>query len=146
MVVIVREVLGGAFKHFSQAAGHEAVYRAGVDMGSLAASAVPPLLERLKRPLTLELLRRRLLDFQVFGWAVVTRVTLEDSLHGELELDQTFESIAWQGKAPEPTCDFLRGFTTGVFSTAYVRPFKATESRCQGKGDQVCSISFAPAT
>ena len=145
MVVIAREVLGGAFQHLSEAAGHEAVYRAGVEMGSLAASTVPPLLAHLERALTVDLLRRRVLDFQVFGWAVVKRVALDDSLQGELELDSTFESIPWHGKAPEPTCDFLRGFTTGVFSTAYARTFTSSESECQGKGDAVCRITFEPA-
>lgn len=147
MVVMAREVLGGVFKSVAGKVDREIIYQTGVEMGRLAASGVPPLLERLGRPLTLDLLRQRLLDFQVFGWAErVRQVTLEESLHGAIELDKTFEAAPWQGKAGESTCHFLRGFTVGVFSFAYSRDFASAEERCQGKGDAVCRITFQPAS
>ncbi|MGI8915057.1 MAG: hypothetical protein ACR2JY_14945, partial [Chloroflexota bacterium] len=147
MVVMARAVLGGVFKSFAGKVNRDVIYQTGVEMGKLAASGVPPLLERLERPLTLDLLRQRLLDFQVFGWAEqVRRVSVQESLHGEIELDKTFEAAPWQGKAGEPTCHFLRGFTVGVFSFAHNRDFASAEEQCQGKGDAVCRISFQPAS
>jgi len=144
MVVLAREVLGGAFRRFSETAGHDAVYQAGVAMGQRAASAVPPLLERLGLALTLDLLRQRLMDFQVFGWAEVRQVNIGESLQGAIELSRAFEASAWNGQAPAPTCDFLRGFTVGVFSFAYNREFGSAEPTCQGKGDALCRITFQP--
>lgn len=115
MVAIARKVLGGIFKRFAAKVDRESVYQTGVERGRLAASAVPPLLERLGRPLTLDLLRQRLLDFQVFGWAEQVRpVTVEESLHGAIELEKTFEAAPWQGKVGESTYHFLRGFTVGA--------------------------------
>ena len=145
MVVMAREVLGGVFKSVAGKVDREIIYQTGVEMGRLAASGVPPLLERLERPLTLDLLRQRLLDFQVFGWAERVRmVSVQESLHGVIELDKTFEAAPWQGKASEPTCHFIRGFTVGVFSFAHDRAFSSAEDQCQGKGDEVCRISFRP--
>jgi predicted hydrocarbon binding protein len=147
MVVMAREVLGGVFKSFADKVEKESIYQTGIEMGRLAASAVPPLLEHLGRPLTLDLLRERLLDFQVFGWAEqVRRVAVQESLHGEIELEKTFEAAPWQGKASEATCHFLRGFTVGVFSFAYNRDFASAEDQCQAKGDAICRISFQPAS
>jgi predicted hydrocarbon binding protein len=147
IVVMAREVLGGVFKSFAGKVETESIYQTGVEMGRLAGSAVPPLLERLGRPLTLDLLRERLLDFQVFGWAEqVRRVAVQESLHGEIELEKTFEAAPWQGKATESTCHFLRGFTVGVFSFAYHRDFASAEDQCQGKGDAICRISFQPSS
>jgi predicted hydrocarbon binding protein len=134
MVVLAREVLGGAFRHFSEHAGHEAVLQAGLAMGRLAASAVQPLIERLGLALTPDLLRRRVLDLQVFGWAKVQQVSVSDSLQGTLELSHTFEASAWNGQVPAPTGDFLRGFMVGVFSFAHNRPFISAEPSCEGRG------------
>lgn len=145
MVVMAKEVIGGAFQHFYQACPPNTVYETGLQMGKLAAVAVPPLLDRLGLPLTLDLLRRRLLDFQVFGWAEVRRIDLTESLQGVLELSQTFESVPWKGRSDHATCDFIRGFASGVFSFAYNRDFTSEELVCQGKGDPLCRISFRPA-
>jgi predicted hydrocarbon binding protein len=72
-------------------------------------------------------------------------VSGSDSLPRTLELSHTFEASAWNGQAPAPTCDFLRGFTVGVFSFAYNRSFTSAEPACQGKGDALCRIIFEPA-
>jgi predicted hydrocarbon binding protein len=96
-------------------------------------------------PLTLHLLRRRVVDLQVFGWAEVRKVDVAESLEGVLDLSQTFEAAPWKGTANRPTCDFIRGFTTGVFAFAYNRDFVSEETACQGKGDALCRISFRPA-
>ncbi len=144
MTVMAKEVIGGAFRSFAQAAGHEEVLRTGEQMGRLAASAVPPLLERLGLPLTKDLLQQRMMDFQVFGWASVRNVSLNDALQGEIELTGTFESTPWQGQASEPTCDFIQGFTAGVFAAAFGRRFASAEPECQGKGDPVCRIVLQP--
>lgn len=145
MAVIAKEVLGGAFQHLVQAGQPGAVYEAGRKMGRQAASAVPPLLEQLGLPLTLDLLQRRITDFQVFGWAEVRHVEVTEDLAGTLELNQSFESLPWQGKADRPTCDFIRGFTVGVFSFAFDHDFVSEETSCQGKGDAMCRITFRPA-
>jgi hypothetical protein len=103
MVVMAKEVMGGAFKSLSQAVGHEVVYSAGIEMGKVAASAVPVLLEHLGIELTVDLLRARLMDFQVFGWAEVRGVVLDDSLHGVVDLFGTFESAPcreWRARPP----------------------------------------------
>ncbi len=144
MVIMGKEVIGGAFRSFAQAAGQEEVLRTGERMGRLAASAVPPLLERLGLPLTKDLLKQRIMDFQVFGWAAVRNVSLNDALQGEIELSGTFESAPWQGQGNASTCDFIRGFTAGVFATAFGRRFESAEPECQGKGDPVCRITLQP--
>ncbi len=144
MVVMAKEVIGGAFRSFAQVAGHEEVLRTGERMGRLAASAVPPLLERLGLPLTKDLLQQRIMDFQVFGWATVRNVSLNDALQGEIELSSTFESTPWDGQASASTCVFIRGFTAGVFATAFDRRFESAEPECQGKGDPVCRITLQP--
>jgi predicted hydrocarbon binding protein len=144
MIVMAKEVIGGAFRSFAQAAGHEEVLRTGERMGRLAASAVPPLLVRLGVPLTKELVQQRVMDFQVFGWAAVRNVSLNDALQGEIELNGTFESTPWHGQADASTCDFIRGFTVGVFSTAFDRRFDSAEPECQGKGDPHCRITLQP--
>lgn len=144
MIVMAKEVIGGTFRNFSQTAGHEEVLRTGEQMGRLAASAVPPLLEQLGLPLTKDLLQQRVMDFQVFGWATVRNVTLNDALQGEIELTGTFESVPWQGQSSAATCDFIRGFTAGVFATAFDRRFESAEPECQGKGDPFCRITVQP--
>jgi hypothetical protein len=92
-----------AFRQFSRSDGPRAVHEADLQVGKLAASAVPPLLDRLGVPLTLDLLRRRITDVQVFGRTQVRTVTVAESLNGVLELDKTFESTPWQGSAERPT-------------------------------------------
>jgi hypothetical protein len=99
MDVIARAILGGAFQQFSRACGPSAFHAASLQMGRLAASAMPPLLDRVRVLLTLDLLRRRITDSQVFGWAEVRTVPLAETLDGVLELDKTFESAHWQGRA-----------------------------------------------
>ena len=146
MIVMAKEVIGGAFKSFTEAAGHETVLNTGEQMGRLATSAVPPLLEQLGLPLTKELLQQRVMDFQVFGWSTVRQVSLNDALQGQIELAGTFESLPWNGQASTATCNFIRGFTAGVFTTAFNRRFTSAEPECQGKGDPVCRIKVQPAS
>lgn len=146
MTVMSKEVIGGAFKSFTQASSHETVLNTGEQMGRLAASAVPPLLEQLGLPLTKDLVQQRVMDFQVFGWATVRNVTLNDNFQGQVELSGTFESEPWQGQASAATCDFIRGFISGVFSTAFNRRFTTAEPECQGKGDSLCRITLQPAS
>ena len=98
MAVMAREILGKVFKSYSQAASRDDVYRTGLEMGRLAASAVPPLLNRLGLPLTLDLLRHRVLDFQAFGWAEVRSVRVDDALHGEVELINTLSLCRGRAK------------------------------------------------
>jgi hypothetical protein len=79
----------------------------GRDAGRLAASGLPPLLEQLGIELSNDLLKRRMRDLQVMGWATVERASIDEQSRGEVTLRDTFEAAAWEGHADGPTCHFL---------------------------------------
>ncbi len=127
-------------------AGERLLHELGRDAGTLAASALPPLLRTLGLTLSADLLMRRLRDLQVMGWAVLRDARLSDEHHGEVTLADTFESAAWEGKASSPKCHFLSGFIGGVFSFAWQHPFECREVECQATGAPACRFAFQPAS
>jgi len=146
-VIFGRSIVGSVVRGIvaGQGAGGESLlHRVGHDAGELAASAVPPLLQRLGVPMSLELLTRRVTDLQAMGWATIRGVRVDGQLHGEATLADTFESAAWDGKAPSPRCHFLSGFVEGVFSFAWQRPVDCREVECQATGAPACRFVFGP--
>lgn len=123
-------------------AGERLLAERGREAGRLAASSLPPLLERLGITITDDLLARRVSDLQVMGWATVERASVEDSARGEVTLVDTFEAGPWEGRADSPTCHFIRGFITGVFSFAWDAAVTCREHECQGTGAPACRFAF----
>ncbi len=62
------------------------------------------------------LIRERLYDLQVFGWATVLAPRVDDRFQGEARLVDTFEATTWNGQATTSTCHWIRGFLTGALS------------------------------
>lgn len=124
--------------------GDRLLHQQGRDAGTLAASAPPPLLKELGVAITVDLLPRRITDFQVTGWAAVRGATVNEDLRGELTLADTFESEAGKGQAGSPRCRFLAGFIAGVFSFPFQRLFACQAIQCQATGAATCQFALQP--
>jgi predicted hydrocarbon binding protein len=147
-VIFGRPIIGSLTRGVIEAngdAGARVLSAAGRNAGRLAASALPPLLEQLGIELSDDLLRRRISDLQVVGWATVERASIDGDSRGEVTLRDTFEAAVWEGGAPAPSCHFLSGFIAGVFSFAWDRTIDCRELECQGAGAAACRFEFGAA-
>jgi predicted hydrocarbon binding protein len=126
------------------AGGERLLHQLGRDAGTLAASALPPLLEKLDLSINVDLLTQRIRDLQVVKWATVRRATVSDELRGEVTLVDTFEADAWKGQGGSPKCHFLSGFMAEAFSFAWQRPFDCRETECRAAGTAVCHFALQP--
>lgn len=124
--------------------GERVLFELGDEAGRVAASALPPLIERLGITVSGDLLTRRMRDLQVMGWAMFERASIDDASHGEVTLVDTFEAMPWNGQASAPVCHFLRGFIAGVFSFVWGRPVTCRELECQATAAAACRFVFDP--
>ncbi|TAK33574.1 MAG: hypothetical protein EPO21_12565 [Chloroflexota bacterium] len=148
VVVISRNFIGETYHYLVEALGEQvetALYGAGVDAGRQIAERVPPLLTRLGVPLSTEFVQERVRDLEVFGWAEIVSLQMDDNLAGEALLSNDFEALAWQGQASTPRCNWLRGFIMGALASLGRKPITVTETECQAKGDTYCRMVFQPA-
>lgn len=147
VAIFARDIIGDTYRRLGEAMGAEAeaiLWEVGVAAGRRAASGVSGLVRTLELSLSPQLVQERLRDLEVFGWARVIAVRVEDDLAGEALLADDFEAAAWDGAATSAKCYWLRGFIAGVLETLQNKPFEVTESECQAKRDPYCRISFGP--
>src|SRR5579883_2657685 len=145
VVTIGRELIGGTHKGIIDAlgdSGETILYLLGREAGHRAASGIPNLLKSLGLALTPELIRERFNDLRVFGWANIVALRINDEFCGDVLQSEDFEAMAWDGKAPSPTCHWLRGFLEGSISTLTDQILKVSEPDCQAKGDRYCKMIF----
>ncbi|HEX5417592.1 MAG TPA: V4R domain-containing protein [Chloroflexota bacterium] len=145
MVAIARPFLGNTHRLLLESLGDRAaelLFQAGENAGQQAAAGVPALAPTLGLQLTPELIRQRFYDVQVFGWAKVVALSVDDRFVGEARLVDDFEALAWQGKATSSVCHWLRGFLTGATSSLTGHALQVSEPECQGKGDRSCRMVF----
>ncbi len=50
------------------------------------------------------------------------------------------------GKTNEASCHFTRGYLVGIAQQISDKPFKALETACLSRGDEVCTIKLLPST
>ncbi|MGH2448223.1 MAG: V4R domain-containing protein [Chloroflexota bacterium] len=146
-VIFGRPIIGSLTDGIIKALGEEGeklLHQRGREAGTMAASALPPLLQQLGVSVNVDLLTKRLVDLQVMGWATVDGATVNEDLHGTITLVDTFESEGWKGKATSPKCLFISGFIAGVFSFAFQRQFDCTETQCQATGAAKCQFTLQP--
>lgn len=143
VVVIARPFLGETHKRLLESMGDragEVLLQAGEAAGKMAASGVPALVAGLGLQLSPQLIRQRFYDLQVFGWATVVALQVNDQFVGEALLADDFEAAAWQGKATTSVCHWIRGFLTGALSSLTGHALKVSEPECQAKGDRYCRM------
>jgi predicted hydrocarbon binding protein len=147
VVVIARDFVGSTHRRLVESFGHpaeEALYLAGETAGRQAGASVPPLVSQLGSSLTPELIRERFRDLQVFGWATVVSLRVDEQFVGDALLANDFEATAWHGQAGASACHWIRGFIAGALSSLEGHPFEVTEPECQAKGDAYCRMVFRP--
>lgn len=110
--------------------GEWVLYQHGRDAGTLAASALPPLMADLGLEITVGLLTRRVTDLQVMRWAAVWRATVSYVQGGGI-LAGTFEFEAWDGKPLLPGVIFCRDSSPGCSPNAWQRAVDCRETECQ---------------
>lgn len=145
VTVMAQPFLGQTYKLLIEALGDPAagtLFRAGETAGHQAAAGVPALVKSLGVQLTPELIRARFYDLQVFSWASIVALTVDDRFVGDALLADDFEASAWHGQASAPTCHWIRGFLTGAVSSLTGAAHEVTEPECQGKGDRYCRFVF----
>lgn len=145
VAVVARPFLGETHKQLIESLGDQAsqvLLQAGESAGKLAASGVPALTTTLGVQLSPQLIAQRFYDLQVFGWATVAALRVDDQFAGEALLADDFEASAWNGKATTSVCYWIRGFLTGALSSLTGHPLQVSEPECQGKGDQYCRMVF----
>lgn len=145
VAVIARPFLGDTHKLLVQSLGDRAeslLFQAGESAGHQTAAGVPALVASLGLSLTPALMRERFYDLQVFGWANVVALQVDDRFRGEARLVDTFEALAWNGQATTSTCHWIRGFLTGALSSLTGSALRVSEPECQGKGDRYCRMTL----
>jgi predicted hydrocarbon binding protein len=145
VVVVARPFLGDTHKRLIESLGDRAaslLFQAGENAGALAASGVPALVGTLGMHLSTELISQRFLDLQVFGWATIVALNVDDQFRGDALLVDDFEATAWHGQATTPVCHWIRGFLTGALSSLTGHALRVDEPECQGKGDAHCRMVF----
>ncbi|MGH2458097.1 MAG: V4R domain-containing protein [Chloroflexota bacterium] len=147
VVVMARPFLGDTHKLLVESLGDRAealFFQAGENAGDQAAAGVPALVASLGLSLTPALVRARFYDLQVFGWATIVALQVDDRFVGEALLANDFEALAWHGQATTSTCHWIRGFLTGSLSSLTGHAIQVSEPDCQGKGDPRCRMVFRP--
>lgn len=147
VIAIARDFIGSTHRRLVESFGHQAelsLYQAGEEAGRQAGAAVPPLVRQLGCDLTPQLIRERFHDLQVFGWATVVSLRVDDRFAGDALLADDFEAGAWRGQARASECHWIRGFIAGALSSLEGHPFEVTEPECQAKGDTYCRMVFRP--
>ncbi|HEX6820101.1 MAG TPA: V4R domain-containing protein [Ktedonobacterales bacterium] len=142
---MARPFLGETHKRLLEALGDQAstvLFQSGESAGRLAASGVPALVADLGLPLSPELIRQRFHDLQVFGWATIVALRVDDQFVGEALLADDFEAMAWHGQSTTSVCHWIRGFLSGALSSLTGHALRVSEPECQGKGDQHCRMVF----
>lgn len=143
LVAVARPFLGDTHKRLTESLGDQAatvLLQAGEGAGKLAASGVPALTTTLGVQLATPLIRQRLYDLQVFGWATVVALNVDDQFVGEALLADDFEATAWHGQASASVCHWIRGFLTGALTSLTGHALQVSEPECQGKGDRYCRM------
>lgn len=143
VVVMARPFLGETHKLLLESVGDQAaglLLRAGEAAGKMAASGVPALVGTLGLQLSPQLIRQRFYDLQVFGWATVVALQVNDQFVGEALLADDFEAAAWHGQATTSVCHWIRGFLTGALSSLTGHALTVSEPECQATGDQYCRM------
>lgn len=118
------------------------LFQAGQDAGKLVAAGVSALVATLGLQLTPQLIRQRFRDLQVFGWATVLALNVDDRFVGEALLTDDFEAGAWQGRATTSVCHWLPGFLSGAASSLAGHALQVSELECQAKGNPQCHMIF----
>lgn len=145
VAVVARPFLSNTNKLLLESLGDRAataLFQAGEAAGKLAASGVPALLATLGVQLAAPLIRQRFHDLQVFGWATVVALNVDDQFVGEALLANDFEAGAWQGRATGSVCHWIRGFLSGALSSLTGHTLQVSEPECQAKGDPHCRMVF----
>lgn len=143
VVAMARPFLGDTHKRLIESLGEQAaavLFQSGESAGKLAASGVPALTATLGVQLASPLIRQRFYDLQVFGWATVVELRVDDQFAGEALLADDFEATAWNGQATTSVCHWIRGFLTGALSSLTGHALQVSEPECQGKGDRYCRM------
>lgn len=143
VVVVARPFLGANHKLLLESLGDRAaelLLQAGESAGKLAASGVPGLVGDLGLQLSPQLIRQRFYDLQVFGWATIVALQVNDQFVGEALLADDFEVAAWNGQATTSVCHWIRGFLTGALSSLTGGSLQVSEPECQAKGDTYCRM------
>lgn len=144
-VAIGRPLIGSTHKGIIDAlgdSGETILYHLGREAGHQAASGVPNLVTSLGLTMTPELIRERFNDLQVFGWATIVALRVNDEFHGDALLSDDFEATVWEGKAHSPKCHWIRGFLEGSISTLVSQVVRVGEVECQAEGDRYCKFVF----
>lgn len=145
VVVMARQIISDTYKLLVEGRGapvEALLFQAGEKAGRQAAAGVPALVASLGTQLNPQLLRNRFFDLQVFGWATVVALRVDEHFIGEALLADDFEAVAWQGQASSSQCHWIRGFLTGALSSLTGTSLSVTEPDCQAKGDQYCRMIF----
>lgn len=145
VVVVARPFLGDTHKRLIESLGDQAatvLFQAGEGAGKLAASGVPGLTTMLGLQLATPLIRQRFYDLQVFDWATIVALNVDDQFVGDALLADDFEATAWNGQASASVCHWIRGFLTGALSSLTGHALQVSEPECQGKGDRYCRMVF----
>ncbi|HEX6122258.1 MAG TPA: 4-vinyl reductase [Ktedonobacterales bacterium] len=145
VAVIAQPFLGDTHKRLIESLGDRAatvLFQAGESAGNLAAAGIPALVSSLGLTLTPQLIRQRFLDLQVFGWATIVALDVDDQFVGHALLADDFTVGPWQGKAPSSVCHWIRGFLSGALSSLTGHPLQVSEPECQAKGDPHCRMTF----
>jgi predicted hydrocarbon binding protein len=145
VAVVAQPFLGDLHKQLIESLGDRAatvLFQAGESAGNLAAAGIPGLLPSLGLQLTPQLMRQRFYDLQVFGWATIVALNVDDQFAGETLLADDFTVGVWQGKATGSVCHWIRGFLSGALSSLTGHPLRVSEPECQAKGDPHCRMTF----
>lgn len=145
VVAMARPFLGETHKLLLESQGDQGaahLFQTGESAGKQAAAGVPALAASLGMQLTPALIRARFYDLQVFGWATVVALHVDERFVGEALLADDFEALAWHGQATTSTCHWIRGFLTGALSSLTGSALQVREPECQGKGDRHCRMTF----
>jgi len=145
VAVMAQRFLGDTHKLLIESLGDRAatvLFQAGESAGKLAARGVPALVSSFGLQLTPRLIQQRFLDLQVFGWARIAALDVDDQFVGHTLLTDDFSVAPWEGKASSPVCHWLRGFLTGSVSSLTGHSIQVSEPECQAKGDPHCRMTF----
>ncbi len=148
VAVMARPFLGNTHKLLIESLGDRAataLFEAGELAGHLAAVGVPPLVATLGLQLSPQLIRQRFYDLQVFGWATISALHVNDQFTGEALLADDFEAGAWNGQATTAVCHWMRGFLSSALSSLAGHALQVSEPECQAKGDPYCRMVFSAA-
>lgn len=146
LVVVARVFLGSTHKLLVESLGDRAataLFEAGERAGQLAAAGVPSLVGTLGLQLSPQLIRQRFYDLQVFGWATIIALQVDDQFTGEALLGDDFEAVAWNGQATTAVCHWIRGFLSSALSSLTGHALQVSEPECQAKGDPYCRMVFS---